>query len=41
MSTPRTANRNYWTAVGGYSATTNYLVMATPRTFMLSASVDL
>lgn len=35
------ANRNYWAAVGGYSPTTNYLVMATPRTFMLSASVDL
>lgn len=35
------AGRNYWSAVGGYSATTNYLVMATPRTFMLSASLDM
>ena len=34
------ANRNYWASAGGYPGS-GYLVLGAPRTFMLSASVDL
>ena len=34
------ANRDYWASAGGYPGS-GYLVLSTPRTFVLSASVDL
>ncbi|MBI1181803.1 MAG: TonB-dependent siderophore receptor [Alphaproteobacteria bacterium] len=34
------ANNNYWASVGGYPGS-NYLVLAAPRTLLLSASLDL
>ena len=33
------ANRDYWSSVGGFPGA-GYLVVAAPRTFTLSASVD-
>lgn len=33
------ANRSYWSSVGGYPGS-GYLVLSTPRTFTLSASMD-
>lgn len=34
------ANRDYWASAGGASASDNYLVLGTPRTFTLTASIE-